>query len=291
MRGDEGRIADSGDVPEPALVEVRQIDQNPQPVASADQLLAEVRKTGSRVGRRGTAERHAMPERIRPAPNGAERAKSRLIQYVQELEIRVDCFRAFDMKNRCQYAVLQASLDIIDIAADANAALQLPLDTEEKGHHAEDSPLRRRQFKGRRRQGTATGVSSRRFASGANCPIGRRDEDREQPPGEPSFTRHGKIQLALGLSFEERPGGVRAAAPVKTQQDVIVAIEDRHAPRRCHQKCSVAGIFNLRPLPDRKLGVIARPRMAKSFGLRASPAGSAGTRPARRAGSRSTTAR
>jgi hypothetical protein len=37
------------------------------------------RQTGSRVGRRGTEERHAMPERIRPAPNGAERAKSRFI--------------------------------------------------------------------------------------------------------------------------------------------------------------------------------------------------------------------
>jgi hypothetical protein len=138
------------------------------------------------------------------------------------------------MKDRCQYAVLQASLDIIDIAADANAALRLPLDTQEKGRHAEDSPLRRSQFKGRRRRGAAIGVSSRRFAIGANCPIARRDEDREQPPGEPSFTRLRKIQLTLGLSVEERPGGVGAAAPVKTQQDVIVAIEDRHTPRRCH---------------------------------------------------------
>ena len=29
MRGDEGRFADSGNVPEPAFVEVRQVDQNP----------------------------------------------------------------------------------------------------------------------------------------------------------------------------------------------------------------------------------------------------------------------
>jgi hypothetical protein len=39
MRGDQGRIADSGNVPEPPFVKVRQIDQNPQPVAGADQLL------------------------------------------------------------------------------------------------------------------------------------------------------------------------------------------------------------------------------------------------------------
>ena len=40
-----------------------------------------------------------MPERIGPAPNGAERANSRLIQYVQDLEIRVDCLRAFDINT------------------------------------------------------------------------------------------------------------------------------------------------------------------------------------------------
>ena len=101
VRGDEGRIADSGNVPETAFVKVRKINQNPQTVAGAYQLLAEVRQTRPRVGRRGTTERHAMPERIGSAPNGPERAKSRLIQYVQELEIRVDCFRAFDMKNGC----------------------------------------------------------------------------------------------------------------------------------------------------------------------------------------------
>lgn len=69
MRGDEGRIADSGNVPEPAFIEVRQINQNPQPVAGADQFLTEVRQTRSSVGRRGTTKRHAMPEGIGPAPN------------------------------------------------------------------------------------------------------------------------------------------------------------------------------------------------------------------------------
>ncbi len=32
--------------------------------------------------------------------------------------------------------------------------------------------------------------------------------------------RHRKIQLAFALPFEERSGRFRAAAPVKTQQDV-----------------------------------------------------------------------
>src|SRR5580704_15055010 len=141
----EGRIADLGDVPEPAFVKVRQINQNSQLIAGANQLFTEVGQTGSSIGRRGAEERHAVPERIRSAPNWAERAKSRRIQNVQQLEIRVDGFRAFEMKNSCQHANLQALLDLTDVAA-----FRLPLDTEKKRQHAEYSRLRHRQFDGRR---------------------------------------------------------------------------------------------------------------------------------------------
>src|SRR5215467_6059122 len=111
--------------------------------------------------------------------------------------------------------------------------------------YSEDSPLRRHQFNGRRQRGAAGDVLRRCFAIGANRPISRRDKDREQPSRKSALTRHRKIQLALALPFEERPGCVRAAAPVKTQQDVIVAVEDRYAPRRCHQRYSVAEILRL----------------------------------------------
>ena len=53
VRGDEGRIADSGNVPETAFVKVRKIDQNPQTVAGAYQLLAEVRQTRPVSGEEG----------------------------------------------------------------------------------------------------------------------------------------------------------------------------------------------------------------------------------------------
>src|SRR5215471_18533347 len=121
-----------------------------------------------------------------------------------------------------------------------------------KRHHGEDSPLRRHQFNGRRQRGAAADVLRRCFAIGTNRPISRRDKDREQPSSESPLTRYRKIQLALTLPCEERLGRVRAAAPVKTQQDVIVAVEDRYAPRRCHQSCSVAEILEL---PDCSLGV------------------------------------
>src|SRR3984893_17796525 len=259
MRCYEGGIAGLGDVPEPAFVKVREINQNSQLIAGANQLFTEIGQTWSSIGRRGAEERHAVPERIRSAPNWAERAKSRRIQNVQQLEIRVDGFRAFEMKNSCQHAILQALLDLTDVAANANLAFRLPLDTEKKRQHAEYSRLRHRQFDGRRDQGVRIDVSRGRFVLWASCSIARRHENREQPPGESSLMRHWKIQLAFAPSFEECPGGVCAAAPVKTQQDVVVAVEDRHAPRRCHKRLAPLQIFRMRPLRDwrlsrRKLG-------------------------------------
>jgi hypothetical protein len=60
--------------------------------------------------------------------------------------------------------------------------------------------------------------------------------------------------MTFGLAFEERPRGVSAAAPVKTQQHVIVP--SKIGMRRgCHQRRSVAEAFKMRPLPDRGRGV------------------------------------
>src|SRR5215216_7408485 len=93
-----------------------------------------------------------MSERIGAAPYRAERANSRLIQNVQELETLVDSFRPFNVKNSRQDAVIQAAANVIDVAADANATVGFPLDTEQKGQHAEHNLLRRRQLNDRRRR-------------------------------------------------------------------------------------------------------------------------------------------
>ena len=123
MCGHQGRVADRGNVPESAFIKVRQIDQNPQSIAGANQLLAEVGQTGSRVGRTGTAERYALSEGIRSASHGTKRTKPRFIQHVQKLEIRIDCFRTFEMKDSRQHAIVQALLDVVDFSAHAKAAL------------------------------------------------------------------------------------------------------------------------------------------------------------------------
>ena len=241
MRSDEGRIADGGNIPESALVEVRQVDQNPQPVAGRDQLLAEVRQAGSRVGRRGTTEWHAMPERIRPAPDRAERAKSRLIQDVQEFEFRVDCFRAFDMKNGAN----TPSFMHCWISSTLRQIRTRPCDSRSIRRRS-DSMLKTVFCAGVNSTAGGNGsvavdVCERLFHQlGPIAPSADGTKIANNPPANPPCSRLRKIQLALGLAFEERPRRVCAAAPVKAQQDVIVAVEDRHAPGRFHQKCSVA---------------------------------------------------
>jgi hypothetical protein len=105
------------------------------------------------------------------------------------------------MKDRCQDAIRQALSNITNIVADANTAPRLSLDTQEKRHHAEYSPLRRAQFDGSCQSGVPTD------ALRVTCPISRRDEDREQPSSESSLLRQSKIQLAVGAWYR---GSARA---------------------------------------------------------------------------------
>ena len=130
VRGDQRRIAKFGNVPETAFVEMRQIDQNPQLVAGADQRLAEIGQARADIGRRRTAERHAVAERIRPAPDRTERAQPRRVKHVQKLESRINRFGALDMQHRRQHVIGETALDIAGIAANADAARRTPVRSE-----------------------------------------------------------------------------------------------------------------------------------------------------------------
>src|SRR5262245_14686219 len=66
MRRHQRRVAERSDIPEPALIEMRKVDQDPEPVAGTNEFLAQVGQAGASIRRRGTAKWHAMPERIWP---------------------------------------------------------------------------------------------------------------------------------------------------------------------------------------------------------------------------------
>jgi hypothetical protein len=141
------------------------------------------------------------------------------------------------MKDSSQCGVVQAFLDIADVPADANATLRLPLDAKEESDHAEHGISGSFRFQDRRGQGVTAGSLRRRGDRGR---VGRDrhprrgDEDCEQSSCEASPVRHLKIKMALIAAFEEGADRILAAAPVKPQENVIVAVQDRHTPLRCH---------------------------------------------------------
>ena len=174
-----------------------------------------------------------MPERIGPTPDRSERSQASRIQHVEDFEICVDGFCAFDVKDRCQDALAHASSDIADAAADTDAALRLPLDPEKQGDHVENDALGRCRIDGRGHRRIDSYVWRGCIARRTTRSAGRRDENRKQPSGEPSLERLRKIHVTLGLSIEERLRPISAATPVQTQQNVVVAVKDWN-PRRCH---------------------------------------------------------
>ena len=195
--------------------------------------LPSVGEARSGIGRRRTKERHAMPERIRPAPDRTERAKSGCIQHVEQLEVRVDRLRALDMKDRRQHAVGEAC----SMSSTLRQMRTRPCDSRSMRSRSDSMLKTARLRRASARRPAATEASLRRRRKVrlaiARSPDARRgNEDREQASREAALPRHRKIELALGLPVEERTGGFRAAAPMEPQQNVVVAVEDRHTAGR-----------------------------------------------------------
>ena len=120
-----GRSPGSSQYPQP-IFEAQLFDQRFTKPAAAQQShyrFSEIRQTRSGIGRRGTAERHAVSEHVGPTPDRAERAKSSGMQDFEHLEILIDGLCAFDMKDRGEHAAVQAVLYLFDVPANAKGAL------------------------------------------------------------------------------------------------------------------------------------------------------------------------
>src|SRR5437660_4201278 len=123
MAGDERRRRKSGNVPEAALVQVSEIDQDAEAVALRHERAAGFCQSAAGVGRRRERERDTFGERVRSAPDQAERAQPPLVEVLEILEIRLDRLGTFEVQNRRERAVVQRGLDLFggtgyaDIAA------------------------------------------------------------------------------------------------------------------------------------------------------------------------------
>ena len=78
-----GASSSLGDVPEARLVEVAEVDGDPELGAAAHEPDARRRQARPGVGRARVGERHAVGERVRAAPDRAERAQAGGVQHVE----------------------------------------------------------------------------------------------------------------------------------------------------------------------------------------------------------------
>ena len=82
------------------------------------------------------------------------------MQHVERFEFRIDRLRALDMEDRGNRAGLQAVPNVLDVAADADAAFGLAFDPHEDRRHAEHGGLGFTQFERRRQRRADAGVEA-----------------------------------------------------------------------------------------------------------------------------------
>ena len=117
MGADQRRAADLGDILDPLQVQVRQIDQDPQPVAFGHQFLPGGCQPRPGIGAGGEFEGHAMPEGVRPRPDRPQRTQPDSVPQMQHGGIG-DALGAFHMQDDRNAAGILRGQNFINGAAD-----------------------------------------------------------------------------------------------------------------------------------------------------------------------------
>src|SRR5437868_14303854 len=107
VAGDQGRLRQFRDVPEASLVEMREVDQDPEAVALGYEAAVGRRQPLADVGRRGEAEGDALCECVRPAPDKADRAQPALVALREVPELRLDRLGPLEGQDRRSRAALR----------------------------------------------------------------------------------------------------------------------------------------------------------------------------------------
>src|SRR4051794_40403073 len=110
MARHERRIRDPGYVPEAPLVEMREVNQNTEPVTLSDELSSRTGQARAGIGRSRKPEGDAMRVSVGAAPHEAERAESRLIERFKRSGVRAKVLGSLEVQHRSQHAITQARL-------------------------------------------------------------------------------------------------------------------------------------------------------------------------------------
>jgi hypothetical protein len=115
VRRHERRRAQLGDVPEAALVQVREIDEDPHAVARPHELAARGRQARTGVRRAGEPERYTLGEGVGTAPDEAEGAQARTIEHLEGVELGIDRVRALEVEDRGHRPAVEAGPELVDV--------------------------------------------------------------------------------------------------------------------------------------------------------------------------------
>ena len=225
--GDERRAREAGDVPEAALVQVREVDEQAELVARA-----------ARAARRRASGRGRCPERTGKR-NGTPSAKAFGRLQTSPIERRPRSTSGSRPRrsgsigsapSRCRIA---ASVSPSNCSLDVRERPRYPHGSAGRGLEREqqlDELLRlarRLPLVDRRRQLELV-VTRRRRALHHPGGDGVADEHREEPPGEAARLCPRQVEVTALGALEE----AGHAFPAQPQQDVVVPVEDRDR-RQC----------------------------------------------------------
>jgi hypothetical protein len=156
------RLRQPRHIPKTLLGDVRQVDQNLQVIAGADQPLAGRGETVAEIRPGREVKRHAMAEDVGPAPHRPDRPQPRRIENVEESELGVDGLRAFQMDHHGQRLALNGGPDFGGGGADRHRACGSAFELQQDGQFGDDGIAR---LVHRQRLGERHGVASARHLS------------------------------------------------------------------------------------------------------------------------------
>ena len=237
VRDDERRVGERGHVPEAALVQVGEVEHDPEPVAGPDELPARRGEPRARVGRGGDAERDALAERVRAAPDEPERAKTALVERLEPAEVRVERLGALEMEDRSDPVALDTCRELGGGAHDAHGAARRGLDREQQLdlRFGEALCVVRVERRERRDLPAAGPIDDELLESRV-----ARDVDGEEAAREAARARPRQVEV-LGDAAVEEPLGPGAGAPEREQR-IVVPVEDPDRQRVSSETLSTCGV-------------------------------------------------
>jgi hypothetical protein len=99
MRGDQRRIGQSRHIPEALLIEMGQVDHDPQAIACSHQILPGGGQSRAGIRRAGPGKWNAVAEDVGAAPDKPERAKTTAVKLLQVEQVCIDGVGAFHVQD------------------------------------------------------------------------------------------------------------------------------------------------------------------------------------------------